>query len=442
MPGVQIASLMQLSPSFAARNNIRVIKRKTFLTKSFSIGESARASFALVRCALWAALHRYLRLNVNSLVNSGLPKEYYEADVIVDLSMDHLNDVLGIIPVMEHSRDILIGAVLGKPVVIYAQSIGPYRGRFAAWVARLALNKVSLITVREEVSRRALEEIKVNRPTIKVTADSAFLLKPASRERIREVMSALGIEHTAPIVGIAVPEGELLGAQSWRGLRRFLRSAFHLSRFLLPEKLFIRVLNLLKRGGYYVNWRATSRSRTISALAEVADYLVKELNATVLLIPHVLMPDDYADKEQDARTNVRAIHNLASQRDRIIPITGSYTAEEMKGVIGKLDMLISAKMHAAIAAISQSVPTIAIGAHPKFRGIMHMLGMEEWVCEEASAETMTGKVKSLWQQREQIRQELTKRIPAVIEQAMLNGKLVSDLLDSHQLSQEKTQETL
>jgi colanic acid/amylovoran biosynthesis protein len=432
LPGAKISSLIQLSPAFASRNDIHVLKATIFSNRVFSVGESIRASLALLRAGLWASLHKYLYFRWNFLINSGLAKAYYNADVIVDLSMDHLNDIMGIIPVLEHTRDILIGIVLGKPLVIYAQSIGPYRGKFAAWVAGLALNRVSLIMVREEISLKTLQRIKVTRPAIHLTADPAFLLRPVSPEQAGQFLSGLGVDHTRPVIGIAIPEGELLGAQQWRGLKKYIRSAFHVFRFLLPEGLFRGILNLLKKGGYYAAWRTAAQDRTISDFAAIADHLAWEMNAVVLLIPHVLQTFDNGNREADARQNVRAVQDSTTQRDKIITLNNNFTADEIKGIIGSLDMLISAKMHAAIAAISQCVPTLAIGTHPKFSGIMKTAGLEKWVCDKPAPATIIDRARTLWAQREQVRRELSEKIPVIIEQSLRNGELVRELLNSRQ----------
>jgi len=99
-------------------------------------------------------------------------------------------------------------------------------------------------------------------------------------------------------------------------------------------------------------------------------------------------------------------------------------------------MIVSTKMHGAIAATSQCVPTIAIGTHHKFRGIMRMLGQEKWVCSPVS-EDLIAKIDDAWIRREEIKKELKSRQEALREGALLNAQLVKQLLDSncHGISQ-------
>jgi len=379
---------------------------------------------------MWASIRKLLRLNIDSLVKRGLLKEYYEADLIVDLSMDHLNDNFGIIPVLDHTRDILLGRTFNKPVVIYAQSIGPYNGRFASWIARIGLNQATLITIREDISRSWLEKIGVKKPPIHVTADPAFHLEPAENERIKEFFSRANINTSKPIIGIAVLEGLLLRTQSWKGHKRFVWSVYQFLRYLFPERLFLAILKMVGNTKYYGNLRSSTRDNAISATAKLADFLSTELDATVLLLPHVIMPEGIAEGQRDARNTVNEVHEIVSNKARIIPFSARYTAEDIKGIVGQCDMVISAKMHVAIAATSQCIPTLVIGAHPKFKGVMRTLGMEEWVCESFSAETMIAQAQNLWQQRTRVKETLNKTIPNAKEQALNNAKLASELITS------------
>ena len=432
MPHAEIASLIQLSPDFAVRNNIRVVPAKIFLSRSFSIGESIRAGTAFLSAKVWAFIRKYLHLNIHLMVKSGLSKEYREADIIVDLSMDHLNDNFGLIPVVEHTRDILFGRIFNKPVVIYAQSIGPYKGRFAAWIARIGLNQATLITNREEISHNWLKKIGVKKPQIYVTADPAFLLKLAKAEQVNELLSKAKINTSKPIIGIAVLEGILLRTNNWKGYSRLIWSLYQLLRYLLPEWLFLATIKIAGKSKLYRNLRLSTRDNAITATAKLAEFLSSELDATVLLLPHVIMPEGIVESQRDARNTIKEIHEIVFTKERIIPFSNRYTAEDIKGIIGQCDMVISAKMHVAIAATSQCIPTLVIGAHPKFKGIMQTLEMEEWVLDSFSADKMIAQAQNLWNQREQVKNRLNSQIQNVKNRAILNAKLTSELIDSSQ----------
>jgi len=54
-------------------------------------------------------------------------------------------------------------------------------------------------------------------------------------------------------------------------------------------------------------------------------------------------------------------------------IKGEYSSEELKGIISCFDLFIGARMHSVIAALSMSVPALAIAYIPKSRAIMEMV---------------------------------------------------------------------
>jgi polysaccharide pyruvyl transferase WcaK-like protein len=427
IPGAEFMSLIQLSPDFAERNNIRVVPAKIFSSRSFSFGESIKAGTTFLRALLWALIQKYLHLDIHFLIKDKVLREYFNADIIINLSMDLLNDNYGIIPVLENTRDIILGRIFNKPIVIYAQSIGPFNGRFAAWVARIGLNQVTLITAREKNCINWLQKIGVNKPPTYLTADPAFLLKPAEEARVKELLKNTDVSKNKPLIAIAVYEGLLLRTQMWKDYKRFIWSTYQLLRYLLPERLFLAITKQVTNSKYYRNLRSSTRDNAISSIAKLADFLSTELDAIVLLLPHVILPEG-AEEQRDARKTVTDVYNLVVNKAKVMPFSKYYIAEDIKGIVGKCDMVISAKMHVTIAATSQCIPTLVIGAHPKFKGIMHTLNMEEWVCENFTAEMMITKAHKLWNQRQQVRITLNNKIKDIEDLALLNAKLASELV--------------
>lgn len=68
---------------------------------------------------------------------------------------------------------IAIALFFGKKVMIYANGIGPLKEKNQK-ITRAILNRVKIITLREEMSRSELSKIGVDKPQIYVTADSVF----------------------------------------------------------------------------------------------------------------------------------------------------------------------------------------------------------------------------------------------------------------------------
>ncbi|HKV45242.1 MAG TPA: polysaccharide pyruvyl transferase CsaB [bacterium] len=66
----------------------------------------------------------------------------------------------------------------GRRTALYAQGIGPLRGRAVRSATRRVLNGVDLITLRDPASLAALAELGVDRPPVALAADPALLLEP------------------------------------------------------------------------------------------------------------------------------------------------------------------------------------------------------------------------------------------------------------------------
>jgi len=100
---------------------------------------------------------------------------YLDADIVISKGGSFLSDYYAP-DVLGRFWGLYFAEVLGKPVIIYAQSIGPFEKPFYRWIARYVLNKADLITLRDKESKGILDSIGVTRPPIYVTSDSAFAM--------------------------------------------------------------------------------------------------------------------------------------------------------------------------------------------------------------------------------------------------------------------------
>ena len=165
-------------------------------------------------------------------------------------------------------------------------------------------------------------------------------------------------------------------------------------------------------------------------MSEIADYLADTLNAIVLLVPHVIIPE-WAWPVDD-RTAANDIYTLSQRRDNVFRFMGEYSAEETKAIIGICDMCITSRMHAAIASTSLGIPTIALAYSHKTYGIIgEMLGCKQYVLDikELNYESLVSKINTAWINRESIREELDARIGVIKQKALKNAELVSKLIE-------------
>jgi colanic acid/amylovoran biosynthesis protein len=425
IPHAEFTTFVQLSDDFSKECGLKVIRNKTFSSKPFSLRTMLKSSSNLVRCILWAVSHKRFSLPAKALISNRELREYADADVILDVSMDHYSDDFGCVSIIEHSKDILLGVLLKKPVIIWAQSLGPFRSKLTSWLVRLALNRVALITVRDEISLAHLRELGVDGPPTYVTADPAFLLEPAGEERARDILAKEEVDASeTPIVGLTLSCTTLMAEAKGSAYLQYMESAYRIIRLILPETLF----GFAARQASHFKRLDMSSFLKVEVICEIMDYLVEKLDATIVLIPHD------TDPFFDDRIIARDVLQRAKQPKRVRLIMGDYSAPELKAVIGKCDLFIGGKMHANIAATSMHVPTVGMQYGHKFYGIMRLLGQEQYVCNKFTVEELKSKVDRAWADRERIRGELAAKTDILKKYAFYNAKLVEDLLHSNRVS--------
>jgi colanic acid/amylovoran biosynthesis protein len=321
-----------------------------------------------------ATLHWAILESLHAL---GLPPKRYpinaeidamaRADLVVDLSGDMLTEDYGALVGYSHFLPLLQAQALGRPVLVCAQSVGPFR-RLAP-MARRIFRRARLIAVRESLSPPLLAALDDAGIQPVQTADLAFMLQPAPEERIAAILTQEGVPE-APGLRLGVSVSALLANKTNRHV-----------------------------GG--------AGSDKLSAFARALDHLVESLGIDVLLVPHVFGPrpsgDDRAVGEQLARLMRHPINRLERE----------YRPEEIKGVIARCDAFVGCRMHANIAALDSGVPVLAIGYSHKTRGILHDLGLDDWVLSSQAieADALIDRIESLFAAASGYRSQLSARLP-------------------------------
>lgn len=207
----------------------------------------------------------------------------------------------------------LLAHWLGKPVMLYAQGVGPIDSSFLRKLTGWVLRKADFITVRDRESAEFLQSLGVQRSRIKLTADVVFLLDKMPLDDGRVLLNRYGVgTATAGLVGVAV--------RSWEGDRHF--------------------------------------GALVDALDQIADQ-GKQL---------LLIPFQYPGDMACARKLQRALRHPSKILEQACD-TG-----EMLSVIGNLDCLIGMRLHSLIFAAVMGVPFVALEYDPKVRGFVESVG--------------------------------------------------------------------
>ena len=182
---------------------------------------------------------------------------------------------------------------------------------------REILPKADLVVVRDAESEAALRRVGVQ-GDILVGSDAALGLIPASLEKIsmpesiRKAMSATG----SPRVGLCLS--------------------------------------------------AQDAPKNLSAVVSVLDRLIADANATIFGIPINPVTDSQL---------VREIRPLCKAPDRVFVLEGVIDPEEVAGALGKMDVIVSTRLHGLILASLSDIPLVGITRGTKIDTFLRPFGL-------------------------------------------------------------------
>jgi colanic acid/amylovoran biosynthesis protein len=100
---------------------------------------------------------------------------------------------------------------------------------------------------------------------------------------------------------------------------------------------------------------------------------------------------------------------------------------DLKAAYGHLDILIGTRMHSVIFALTEGVPSLAIGYLHKTRGLMRMVGLEDCMLDidNIQMDQMTQVLEKLWSERNAVRARIQGKVPWMVENARQAGELIA-----------------
>ncbi|MCM3652935.1 polysaccharide pyruvyl transferase family protein [Metabacillus litoralis] len=316
--------------------------------------------------------------------NQRIDEDYEWADVVVSCGGGFLLSHRFSPALLQHLVQLKIAFDYNKPVVIYAQSIGPFYNNIMQKVSKRILDKVDNIFIRENISKTWLEKISCTNKNINVVSDSAFCMKDQQSDYVDQLFAELKKDHNGPIIGLT--------ARDWN----------------FPE----------------MNDKALHRKKYVESMQQAIIHFENKYGAKVLLMPQVLGPNDFNDDRIISR---EILSGIVSKNSQLIDY--DFNPRELKYFYSKLDMFIGTRMHSNIFSLSSYVPTVAINYEHKTRGIMELLELDEYVLEINHIEPndLISVAEKCWENNASLRQELKIKIPDVLENAEIPAKYIAGL---------------
>jgi len=306
------------------------------------------------------------------------------ADILFNVGGGNLNSIWRFDGLYSKGFTYLVCKIFEKPVILSGQTIGPFNNWFDRKFAKFTLNKVDVITLRDTTSEKVLKDIGVVKPIIKTTADDAILLPSATSEEIKAVFLKEKIGEHRPLIGI----------------------------------------NIINIG--YLSGSKLNKAKQI--LAEVADYLISELDARIVFIP-----TEYAASADD-RVAILEVLELMEHKDRARVIMNEYDDKTLKGVIGQMDLAIGMRYHFIVFATTMQVPSMSIYLDNyyamKIKGILELMGQEGYACDidKTSSEGIIELAKEALLNKDKIAKELEEHAKILGERSLFTIKYAAKLI--------------
>jgi len=313
------------------------------------------------------------------LVKSGLKPVYRgknisrvkECDIIVSCSDENFKESASLLPLnmywiptwwsllISRTWEILAARSLRKSVVIFPNSVGPFRTRIGRTLAKIALDNCAVVLVRECISYEVTKSLGVESSVI-LTHDTTLLLNSQHH-------SSPNKDHKG-LVGVAA--------------------------------------------GIYSHSLSENRiHQYISSYAGALDKAIEKHGFSVVFLPHYVRGFPYDD------LHVCTLILSKMKRADKASIANVCTVEEFKSLISQMSLIISSKMHPSVLAASTFVPSICIAYDHKQTGFFITLGMNNCVIplKEFSCEKLLEKIDYAWSERDNLTRLLQSRIPEMQE---------------------------
>ncbi len=297
------------------------------------------------------------------------------ADLAVSVGAERLNDkfVKGL---FFSALSLGLLKVLGKKVVFFPSTIGPFLYKPTRWLSGAVLKRLDLVYTRDRQSTQTcLDKLKLDPSRVVETADVAVLQSQVDADISWELLQSFQekqLSSGTPLVGIS--------AMEWTYRSNKVETQ-------------------------YSNYESYIRE-----MAQLADTLVEKYGVKIVLFStnypiHGCREDDVAVS--------RKIRDKMARPDSAIVIDRLTTPSQFKGMLACSQVNIVTRMHACILSTGAGIPTLSVNYLFKLKEYMESLGLGEFSIdiEEFNAEDMLVAFDKMWKSRE----DWSRKIRAVIE---------------------------
>jgi colanic acid/amylovoran biosynthesis protein len=279
----------------------------------------------------------------------------------------------------------------GIPMILYTQSMGPFKDSRNAQEMRSIADRCLHIFVRDVRSLENLLEIGVDRARIELAPDAVF--------------------------GLANPK---LHRTQNRGER---------------PKIAISVRNWTR----YKEGNAAERVNSYKeTMATAAVHCVSHLGADVTFVSTCQGIPEYWNN--DALTATEVIDQIPAEFRSRVALDDRYRApDEMIKLLAGFDAVVATRMHMAILSFCAGTPALGIAYEFKTTELFAGLGIPQWSesIESLDPTTLCEAINRMWAERHSVMQNLVPTIEKEKENALEVGRKVRRLIEENRGEQNR-----
>ena len=233
-------------------------------------------------------------------------------------------------------------------VMLYANGIGPVRHDRNRGIIKRIVDKVDVITLRDENSFVVLNELGITKPRIQVTADATFSLQNTDVKIAEKRLASLQIARDEKYFCVAV--------RSWK----YSKAGFE------------------------------------NEIADFADYMAEKQHMKAVFIAMQPMTDtDISNRIIGLMKNPGAF------------LGTDYTTNEILGIIEKAEFVLGMRLHTVIYAMKAGKPIIGLVYDPKVKAVMDSIHQPYYVdVENVDSEKLKQFSEQILRNGKQISEEI------------------------------------
>ena len=293
-------------------------------------------------------------------------KQLRKTDLLLMGGGSLLQDATSPRSVMYYLSIVTMAKLLNKPVIFYAQGFGPISHPISKLLIKSIVNKVDVITVRDQGSADDMKQLGVTRPIL-ITADPAVTIRPMD---IDLGLSGGRLQHNGK-------KSMAISIRKWKNEENYKK-----------------------------------------VIAQMADEMIRK-NWNVYFLP-MQYPADVAPSQEIIRH--------MSEPGAVL-LNDKMNFHEIISFIGNMDFILGMRLHSIIIAAVMGVPFVGVSYDPKIDRFIERVQMDSaGSIQTVSYESLSQIVNQNLQTLEDVTRRLTTQITELTAQAEQSSLLAVELL--------------